>query len=383
MFTLYCDDSGTHPKSDVAVSACCISTVEQWTEFKRNWDEANQRENFGVFHMADFVAKQAQFSSPEWNDQAKRDRTIQALINLIKTRSQMGFSAVVVKSAYDEVIVGGQLREKFGDNHYAFAVRLCTAMINRWREKYKYGEPMRHPQTRSVALVVALAISVATSCRAQEVASIDLTKVAARTELRRPPSTSGTRQSGGIAADYRCSNATNSTGVLRTALVSLDRSQYQIGDEPTFEVTVKNVGSNPLKIPFSPDLADLQPEDPAQKFGYFELRVSLWVAAGEEWAMGIGEVHLYGAEDHANTTLTLRPGEWVRITGKDKLRVPSDGSGVEHIHSGAVDHAYAQVSIYQMETLLTPTSTATVSREICLRQTRGKKMPITITAPEQ
>ena len=102
MFTLYCDDSGTHPKSDVAVAACYVSTVEQWTDCKRNWDEANARENFGVFHMADFVAKQKQFSAPEWSDQRKRDRTIQALINIIKTRAHIGFAAVVEKSAYDE-----------------------------------------------------------------------------------------------------------------------------------------------------------------------------------------------------------------------------------------------------------------------------------------
>ena len=99
MFTLYCDDSGTHPKSDVAVAACYVSTVDQWTEFTRNWDEANRRENFGVFHMADFVARQDQFAAPEWSDRKRRDRTIQALINIIKTRAQMAFAAVVAKSA--------------------------------------------------------------------------------------------------------------------------------------------------------------------------------------------------------------------------------------------------------------------------------------------
>jgi hypothetical protein len=144
MFTLYCDDSGTHPKSDIAVAACHISTVDQWTHFKRNWDEANAREHFGVFHMADFVGKQEQFSAPEWNDQAKRDRTVRALVNLIKTRAQIGFAAVVVKSAFDEVIAGSKLREKYGDNHYAFVVRLCTTLVDRWRQKHKHGAPVQY-----------------------------------------------------------------------------------------------------------------------------------------------------------------------------------------------------------------------------------------------
>jgi len=143
MFTLYCDDSGTHPKSDVAVAACYVAPVEQWTHLKRNWDEANHRENFGVFHMADFVAKQQQFSAPEWADQNKRDRTVRALVNLIKTRAQFGFAAVVDKAAYDDVIVSGHHQKRFGDNHYAYCIRICTAMVQRWRDKNHYGQPIQ------------------------------------------------------------------------------------------------------------------------------------------------------------------------------------------------------------------------------------------------
>lgn len=86
-----------------------MSTVEQWAHSERNWGDADRREHFGVFHMADFVAKQKQFSAPEWTDQQKRDRTIRALVNIVKTRARIGFAAVVVKSAYDEVIVNGGL----------------------------------------------------------------------------------------------------------------------------------------------------------------------------------------------------------------------------------------------------------------------------------
>lgn len=85
MITLYCDDSGTHGKSMVAVAGCYLSTVAQWAEFQSNWNTASQREHFGVFHMADFVARQEQFSTPEWSKSHKRDRTIRSLINIIKT----------------------------------------------------------------------------------------------------------------------------------------------------------------------------------------------------------------------------------------------------------------------------------------------------------
>jgi hypothetical protein len=146
MFTLYCDDSGTHKGSDIAVAGCYIASVEQWEQFKRNWQEINEKEHFGVFGMADFVAHKLQFADPDWQDDAKRARTIRALIGTIKVRAQMGFSAAVVKSAFDEVAAkqSDKIRKQLGDNHYAFAIRLCTGMVDRWREQYGYREPIQY-----------------------------------------------------------------------------------------------------------------------------------------------------------------------------------------------------------------------------------------------
>lgn len=144
MFTLYCDDSGTHKASDIAVAGCYISTVEQWAHFKRNWKEVDEREHFGVFRMADFVAKKKQFAPPEWQDEEKRNRTIRALISTIRTRTQIGFSVAILKSAYDKVILPSDLRDRFGDNHYALAVRICTGLVDSWRQKYGYREPVEY-----------------------------------------------------------------------------------------------------------------------------------------------------------------------------------------------------------------------------------------------
>jgi hypothetical protein len=143
MFTLYCDDSGTHKGSDIAVAGCYISTVEQWEHFMRNRQEINEREHFGVFHMADFVARKKRFAEPEWQDEAKRDRTIRALVSTIKTRAQIGFSAAVVKSVFDEVITD-DIRARFGSNHYTLAIRLCIGLVNRWRDKHGYREPVQY-----------------------------------------------------------------------------------------------------------------------------------------------------------------------------------------------------------------------------------------------
>lgn len=146
MFTLYCDDSGTHSQSEIAVAALLIARVEQWDKFTDDWNRANEKENFGVFHMADFVGKYEQFKQPEWAGKDKRDRTIKRLINIIQTRAQFAISCAVAKSAYDEVAAENRDHPFFRahKNHYTFAVRHCISHLESWRFKYKYAEPVQY-----------------------------------------------------------------------------------------------------------------------------------------------------------------------------------------------------------------------------------------------
>ena len=129
----------------------------------------------------------------------------------------------------------------------------------------------------SIALVFAVLAQL--SLQAQQIAAIDLTQMTARTDLRRPPSLPGTPDGSSGAHEIRgCPNFQKSIiGALRTTLVSLDRTEYKVGDEAAFEVTIENIGSTKVQIPFSPHLADLQPEDPSLKFIYLDLSVVLWL----------------------------------------------------------------------------------------------------------
>jgi hypothetical protein len=230
----------------------------------------------------------------------------------------------------------------------------------------------------AAAAVVAIADI---DCLAQEVASVNLTKIGERRDLRSPPQRP--RASGAVSSvnqTYGCGNSINSEGELRTTLVSLDRTHYRIGDQPKFEVTIENAGSTPLKIPFSPHLGDLQPADLGKKFGYLKLAVVLWIG-GTKWSANTGgTVFLYGAEDHPGTVLTLQPGEWVRVIGKGHIALPSGDDGVvKLINIGdGVDHANARVALSSTETLLSSPGGATVSREVCPKQSQGRDAPITV-----
>jgi hypothetical protein len=93
-----------------------------------------------------------------------------------------------------------------------------------------------------------------------------------------------------------------------------------------------------------------------------------------------GGVILYGSTDHANTRLTLNPGEWVRVIGKGHF-TPGEEFLKRAMLEHPVDHVYVEASLYHDETLITPTQSATAGREVCLAQTHGQSLPIQLAIP--
>ena len=243
---------------------------------------------------------------------------------------------------------------------------------------------MRRNYIERVTLFLLMAIAVAVDCSAQEIAFVDLTKLSAHRELRRPPPSKNTGElHGGIEHTYGGCGDSRKTITLRIALVSLDRTHYQLGDEPVFEVTVENTGSASLRIPFSPHLADVQPKDPAQKFAYSELQLQLWIASDIGWSANTGGgVTLYGADDHLGTMMTLNPGEWARIVAKGKFSLPTDR--IQLLPSGhSIDHAYAVAELYRTETLLTSGAIGTVKYKACALQESNARIPMALDSPSE
>jgi hypothetical protein len=113
---------------------------------------------------------------------------------------------------------------------------------------------------------------------------------------------------------------------------------------------------------------------------FSKLQITLWIASSKQWSTDSGGVILYGADNHANTMLTLNPGEWVRVIGKGHLVLDEDL--VKLSKSGQpADYVYVKSSVYRQETLITPTLSATASREVCLAQTQGQSVPVQLTIP--
>jgi hypothetical protein len=96
--------------------------------------------------------------------------------------------------------------------------------------------------THRIVALTAATMFISTCC-AQEIASLDLTQITPRLDLRRPRATSSlTSRYGGGGQSIGCPDSKSKVGELRTSLLSLDRTSYQLEDEPIFEAQVENAG---------------------------------------------------------------------------------------------------------------------------------------------
>jgi hypothetical protein len=125
------------------VAACYVAPVAQWEKFEEDWSRAERAENFGTFHMADFVGRYQQFAVPEWANRVKRDRVLRRLINVIQTRARISFFSVVEKRGYDLEMPKEWIKRHHLGSHYTFAIRMCMGRLLRWRKKYNHTEAIQ------------------------------------------------------------------------------------------------------------------------------------------------------------------------------------------------------------------------------------------------
>lgn len=160
----------------------------------------------------------------------------------------------------------------------------------------------------------------------QEVKVVDLLNVNQRVELRFPPAPSDCIDGepclragggGGSVAD-----GASDPRDPRALGVSLDRVTPTDITLDAFEAEFRllNTGLTPITVPIWPHLSDLQPSSESQAFSFLSLALELRLfGTGPAQGLGVGWVELYGSAEREDTTLTLKPGEWVRVKAKVKL----------------------------------------------------------------
>jgi len=148
----------------------------------------------------------------------------------------------------------------------------------------------------------------------QQRADLDLTQLAVR-QRQRPPSSSsgaGSVSSGGDGA------ADASDGVpLRLVVFGTPKSDLRAGQDLRYSVRIENTSNRPFSLPWDPQIADMEPQDPTQDYAYLTISISLHLILGRGTETAIGApVHLFGSPHSKGSMILLAPGEWavVRIS---------------------------------------------------------------------
>jgi len=59
------------------------------------------------------------------------------------------------------------------------------------------------------------------------------------------------------------------------SLLSLDNTQYNLGESVNFDVKIQNIGKESITLPWAPNLADFEPQDELATYTYLQGTVSL------------------------------------------------------------------------------------------------------------
>jgi hypothetical protein len=102
-------------------------------------------------------------------------------------------------------------------------------------------------------------------------------------------------------------------------LVNLDKAAYSLGEEVNYEVKIQNSGKEPIEIPWTPHLGDLEPADSSQSYTYLHAAVSLsFTGPGSNRTFSV-YANSYGSSDVPGTTRKLLPGEWIFVRARQKV----------------------------------------------------------------
>lgn len=179
---------------------------------------------------------------------------------------------------------------------------------------------------RRAVLVVVLAQSA--MLRAQEVKYIDLSLISQRTELRFLPAPppdckpDGSCVGGGYGGVSVGDGAPDRRDPHALGVYLLRVTPTDIDPAKPFEAEfrVLNTGLASIDLPVSPHLSDLQPSDESMVFSYSSLALVVQVEGPQRGTPSVGFVELFGSGDHQDSTLVLRPGEWISVRANVKLR---------------------------------------------------------------
>ncbi len=153
---------------------------------------------------------------------------------------------------------------------------------------------------------------------AQERAYLDATRAPIRQRQREP-----TTGSGGVMGSAR-EGQKPTPQPLTLILTVFGRPVLARGEVFEYEVQIRNASDRQMELPLDLSPADIEPANPRASYQYESAAIFLNARLGDNRSLTLeNPVLLFGSRSVTSTTLTLQPGEWVRIKAKGRA-IPSN-----------------------------------------------------------
>lgn len=140
MLVAYLDESYNHrteknPNDPLIYTvAGCLSTIEKWSRFGKQWKSALKSRGLDHFHMAKFESRIGEYA--DWSEQT-RHGFFRRLKRIIKENTLYNVTLSVNCADYDELITG-EMRTEWGKTYYGFDVRVLMKTFSEWADENDY-----------------------------------------------------------------------------------------------------------------------------------------------------------------------------------------------------------------------------------------------------
>ena len=126
LYTVYLDESGTHPESGAAVVAGFVSNVTQWEAFSEKWQQVLTKFGVDFMHMTDLENRRRQFTG--WSV-ATKEEFLGQLLPIIHEHTFWSMGIIVLKNSFDTLI--SEPVKRICGNQYGLAALACWRHLGR------------------------------------------------------------------------------------------------------------------------------------------------------------------------------------------------------------------------------------------------------------
>jgi len=138
MFTASFDASG-HLRDNsqpFLVVAGFVSHADSWIKFDAAWSSRLAADGISCFHMVDFAASRGDFKDGWRNNEPRRKKLLEDLLDIIRTYTFRWFGSIVENENLTSLI-SKRHREQYYYNAFSLAARTCMHRVDNWCSREK------------------------------------------------------------------------------------------------------------------------------------------------------------------------------------------------------------------------------------------------------